>query len=181
MSNLEPQIFCDYEQSTINPNLYVCKYCKTVVTSLDTKSANTVCHYRIEQAALDPRFEQIKLVKTIVETPDGETIAEYKHNPESLKKAKILSDWWFGQSIEEKNQVAPINKSIPKTHTNTDMSNHCTQEEIDSRLSICQTCEFYKNNTCLKCGCSLSRERNFMNKLYWKDKSCPIGKWGPVE
>lgn len=57
----------------------------------------------------------------------------------------------------------------------------CSQENIDKRLSICHSCEFYQNNTCLKCGCSLSRDRVFMNKLYWPDQSCPIGKWGPIE
>lgn len=59
--------------------------------------------------------------------------------------------------------------------------NQCSQQQIDSRLSVCKSCEFYQNNTCLKCGCSLSRDRVFMNKLYWPDQSCPIGKWGPVE
>ena len=56
----------------------------------------------------------------------------------------------------------------------------CSQEDIDKRLSICHACEFYQNNTCLKCGCSLSRDRVFMNKLYWPDQSCPMGKWGPI-
>lgn len=57
----------------------------------------------------------------------------------------------------------------------------CSQQQIDDRLSICKTCQYYKNNTCLQCGCSLSRDQVFMNKLYWPDQSCPIGKWGPVE
>lgn len=57
----------------------------------------------------------------------------------------------------------------------------CSQKQIDERLSICQTCEYFQNNTCLKCGCSLSRDQVFINKLYWPDQSCPIGKWGPIE
>lgn len=72
---------------------------------------------------------------------------------------------------------------IPKTDTSNTtnvISQECTQEQIDNRLAICQTCEYYENNTCLQCGCSLMREKVFNNKLYWSDQSCPIGKWGPI-
>ncbi len=56
----------------------------------------------------------------------------------------------------------------------------CSQEQIDIRLAICKGCEFYENNSCLQCGCILSRDKNYMNKLYRADQSCPVGKWGPI-
>lgn len=56
----------------------------------------------------------------------------------------------------------------------------CSQEQIDSRMDICKQCPFFQNNSCLQCGCALSRDRNYKNKLYFADQSCPIGKWGPI-
>lgn len=58
-------------------------------------------------------------------------------------------------------------------------------KEIEKRYSVCEGCEFFnfKNEqeeisaTCNVCGCSLSKKRIFMNKLAWKDQSCPEGKW----
>lgn len=62
----------------------------------------------------------------------------------------------------------------------TENSDQCTQEQIDQRMKICEGCEFYKENQCLKCGCSLNREKNYMNKLYSAKQNCPIGKWGAI-
>ena len=56
----------------------------------------------------------------------------------------------------------------------------CSKEEIDARLAICDTCEYYENNTCLQCGCAISRNAVHSNKLAYKHKSCPVGKWGPI-
>ena len=56
----------------------------------------------------------------------------------------------------------------------------CSKEQIDSRLAICQKCEYYKADACLLCGCSVVREQNFNNKLAHKNKACPINKWGPI-
>jgi hypothetical protein len=55
----------------------------------------------------------------------------------------------------------------------------CTDEEITQRLDICQACEFFnaKQSVCDKCGCFLSKQRQFINKLALSEASCPIGKW----
>lgn len=53
----------------------------------------------------------------------------------------------------------------------------CSEEEIDRRHSICSSCEFFSNNSCAKCGCSLSRDKIYMNKLAVKSQSCPLDKW----
>lgn len=48
-----------------------------------------------------------------------------------------------------------------------------SQEEIDARLSICKSCEFFRESSsrCVKCGCFLKV------KTMFKTQSCPIGKW----
>jgi len=50
-------------------------------------------------------------------------------------------------------------------------------ELIEQRYKICLSCEFLTNNTCTKCGCAITRDRNYMNKLANKDQNCPIDKW----
>ena len=51
------------------------------------------------------------------------------------------------------------------------------KETIKQRLAVCEGCEFYKNDTCTKCGCTMMRNRNFVGKILKKDASCPENKW----
>jgi hypothetical protein len=69
-----------------------------------------------------------------------------------------------------------VNKEA--NHNNED--NLCSKEQIENRLSICNTCEYFQNNSCLLCGCTVIREANHQNKLAHKDQSCPANKWGPI-
>jgi hypothetical protein len=46
------------------------------------------------------------------------------------------------------------------------------QQEKARRLSICQECDHYFDNTCRRCGCRLDI------KAGWAEQSCPEGKWG---
>ena len=57
----------------------------------------------------------------------------------------------------------------------------CTQEQIDARYAICQTCQHFDGRACTKCGCPVVREKAFVSKLAWANERCPAGKWGPVE
>lgn len=54
-----------------------------------------------------------------------------------------------------------------------------SQEEIEKRFSVCMGCEMvHPNKTeCLECGCYISQQKKFLNKLAWQDQKCPIGKW----
>jgi hypothetical protein len=55
----------------------------------------------------------------------------------------------------------------------------CTEDQIMDRLNVCNSCEFFnkKQSVCDKCGCFLSKQRLFMNKLALSKASCPIEKW----
>jgi len=68
-----------------------------------------------------------------------------------------------------------------KTDQAIDDIKKCSTEQIEERFSICSGCEFYKNNTCEKCGCYAVRDQIYMNKLAWKDQECPIGKWKAIQ
>jgi len=56
----------------------------------------------------------------------------------------------------------------------------CNKDQIEERMKICNTCEHYKDNACLLCGCRIVREHNYNNKLANKNASCPDNKWGPI-
>jgi hypothetical protein len=66
---------------------------------------------------------------------------------------------------------------ITEAIKSADPSKTCSEQEIVNRYSICMSCDFFKNNTCDKCGCKVVRNSEFQNKLFWKDQSCPINKW----
>ena len=57
------------------------------------------------------------------------------------------------------------------------------QEVIDSRLTICASCEHNKNNACELCGCQTTRQQTWMNKLAHATAVCPAKppKWGKHE
>lgn len=52
-----------------------------------------------------------------------------------------------------------------------------SDEEIVRRHDICLGCEFLKNGACVKCGCPIVREKQYVSKLSWADSKCPVGKW----
>ncbi len=54
---------------------------------------------------------------------------------------------------------------------------YAKEETILQRYSICKTCEFFKNETCSKCGCPLFAHKKYISKLSWADQKCPVGKW----
>jgi hypothetical protein len=53
----------------------------------------------------------------------------------------------------------------------------CDINVLNHRYDICQKCEFLENNTCTQCGCFITRNIEYMNKLVHKDQTCPINKW----
>lgn len=58
-----------------------------------------------------------------------------------------------------------------------------TLEQIKQRYSICTQCEMFdaKNSQCLICGCNLSTNKIFINKLAWADQECPLKKWEKIK
>lgn len=46
-----------------------------------------------------------------------------------------------------------------------------TAEQAETRLKICESCEFYSNSRCTKCGCYMAV------KTHLKAANCPVNKW----
>jgi hypothetical protein len=45
-------------------------------------------------------------------------------------------------------------------------------EKVFNRLSICESCEFFRDKRCLKCGCFMEK------KAHLEKATCPMDKWG---
>jgi Family of unknown function (DUF6171) len=43
------------------------------------------------------------------------------------------------------------------------------------RLATCRNCDFFLDNTCLKCGCRLAGD--VIAKARWPREKCPLGRW----
>lgn len=48
-------------------------------------------------------------------------------------------------------------------------------EKAKARMDICNTCEFFKQTRCLKCGCFMEK------KVQLESANCPINKWGDLQ
>lgn len=58
----------------------------------------------------------------------------------------------------------------------------CTDEQREQRFKICETCELFNGTHCTHsaCGCPITRDSRWRNKLAWATEACPIGKWGAI-
>jgi len=138
-----------------NKKVYSCSYCGIKI-GLDSPDTKMICFKKMQDYSISIRkIIRPNQVTSVTELGSGETAQDL-----------ILNNF-----IEEQKKL--------EDNTNND-SNLCSQEEIESRLSICKTCEFYQDNTCSLCGCQIVREANHMNKLAHKDQACPANKWGPI-
>lgn len=141
---------------------YKCQLCDKVITSYSPEPPTMLCNYLLQHnTPSDFGYiynENIPDLDKSVDQPLASGLPTQK--PTLVDKAINFS----------KAAIQHAMKGSPK----------CTDEEINTRYNICQSCEYFQNQTCKLCGCNLVRERIYMNKLAWADQSCPIKKWGPI-
>ena len=80
-----------------------------------------------------------------------------------------------GLKIITEDGYPPVFPCITNKHISA--HNRCTDDQVEKRYSICKNCQFFKHNTCTKCDCIITRNLNYMNKLFFKDQECPELKW----
>lgn len=139
-----------------NKQIYECQYCKMKI-GLDSPGTRILCFKKMQDFTVS--------IKKL-------------HNPEysDLLEAKSMDDMQeiVLSEVVRKHGIKETKEELLNTES------LCSQEQIKERLAICETCEHYKDNSCLLCGCVVVRESNYMNKLAHKDQKCPIDKWGVV-
>lgn len=145
-----------------NKPLYQCNYCGLTV-ALDSADTQILCFKKMEDISRTINNSHTNNNTTNIFHVDinsslGDTVlAKIQQDTEKLEKEEI-------QKYQE------LNKS----------DNLCSSEQIEQRLAICNTCEYFKNSSCLLCGCTIVREANYQNKLAHKDQKCPVDKWGII-
>ena len=172
-----------------NPNTKVlCKVeaAKSDVTQLLTKKMYHA-EDRIKQDDMDG-YEPIELNNTMSLREKVATIYRQRLIEQAEKDGRIAPNKdntaayeVLGQQAQDyaENYIAQRNRPELTEEQKKEMM--CTEDEINERLSICKTCEYYENDTCLQCGCAISRAAVHSNKLAFRNKSCPVDKWGPIQ
>jgi hypothetical protein len=152
--------YCDLESldsSFNNKPLYKCKYCGLTV-GLEDPDTKIMCFKKMEDLAHLIHSNHINNVNL--------------EKPQHLHSNDNMSDVLLEQIKKEAIRNEEAIKNAP--------TNMCSEQEIDQRLAICKTCEYFKENSCLLCGCTVVRDANHQNKLAHRDQKCPADKWGPI-
>lgn len=144
---------CDFVRT--GPNLYRCQVCNLEVSSVGIDKPMMIC------PAKTTMNNPANYGVTMTNIADPNEQAPPTQPPPLLNKVLNFTKAASQHAL----------RGSPK----------CTDDQIQERYNICLSCEHFQNNTCSKCGCTLMRERAYMNKLAWADQSCPVGKWGPIK
>jgi len=160
-------MYCEFEDTNTlfnNKPIYQCPYCGIKLLLDDPKNAKIMCFGKRNE------LNQIVLGKENTDYTDGLT-------GEGLKAAAINKVLKSGNS-------QPVNtgdlSSMIAAIKSSKSANMCSDEQINERLQICNSCEYYKDNSCMLCGCVVIRDANYTNKLAHKDQACPIMKWKQI-
>lgn len=159
MSDTSP--YCDLTftgQIFNDKKVYSCSYC-SIKIGLDSPDTKMFCFKKIRDFSVSIKKNiNPQSVSQVIDIGENESVQD-------VILDRITKDYKEQQQIK-------ANENNP--------NNMCSEEQIESRLNICKSCEFYKDNSCMLCGCQIVRESNYMNKLAHKDQKCPADKWGPI-
>lgn len=161
-------MYCDFKDTGKvfkNKKIYRCSQCGLTI-SLEHPDAKIICF---------PFAREVL----------GRSMSEDTSNPipqdlivNNDKEADVLI-----QKMYQNDKILgpnPTTKTDDKIQHSISDPAMCTQEQIEERLAICNKCDYYKNDSCLLCGCAIVREKNYKNKLANANAQCPDGRWGPV-
>lgn len=159
-------IFCEFEDTNMSFNdkkVYACKNCGIKLTLTDP-GIKILC------------FAKKKILEDAVNPYSDTTIDGIKNHSDIIKAA---FDQLGHKSVPTEETFQQMKSQLDEPENPED--NLCSKEQIEERMSICQKCEYFKDNSCLLCGCTVIREKNYNNKLAKKNQHCPIFKWKAIK
>lgn len=169
MDNIMEHMFCEFENTSTkfnNRDIYACKFCGTKLLLDDPTQAKMMC------------FAKKHMIYEMVSgKPDDSIDGLNETNFMQYAMDKILKDTNSTPVDKDPTKQVPIEEILEATEKQSVL---CSEEQIQSRLSICNKCEYYQDDSCLLCGCTVVREANYKNKLALKNQSCPINKWQQI-
>lgn len=169
-------IYCDLKptgSSYYKKPLYKCGICGLTL-ALEDPDIKITCFKKTEDI--------YNLIHAINGTPSN--IQHYSGDITAIKDG-ILKDNLLvkleadSKKIEQERQIKQ-DQQHQQQESHNSKENLCSSEEIDERLKICNSCEYFQNNSCLLCGCTVIRDANHKNKLAHKNQACPANKWGSI-
>lgn len=153
-------MFCEFEDTKKiynNKKIYRCKNCQLEV-ALENPKTKIIC-FRLSQLDIDQQLMANDLPPSI--------------NHGSVEDATTFITQ---QAVNHLNRLGK-REDTPAHETKSIL---CSEEEIKNRLEVCNKCEYYQNNSCILCGCTITRDKNYKNKLANKKARCPDNRWGPI-
>ena len=153
--------YCDliYTGQTFNnKKIYKCTECG-LEAGLDSPDAKILCFAKSRDMVL----AEIKQKEALNELAD--------------------KDLEFFDNFHEKKEIPKELEKVIKTkhEAQSPEKTFLDEEQINSRMDICNSCEYYKDDACMLCGCRVVRDSVYQNKLADKNASCPDGRWGPIK
>lgn len=152
-------MYCEFENTNKIFNgkkIYKCKNCGLNI-ALENPSINMICFKNSTDL-----FNKFSAGTDVKISPDAEFL-ESDQDARTYIKEKLSKEL-----------------GVDSTKISENQDQLCTDEQINQRLDICNKCNYYQNNACMLCGCTVVREKNYMNKLANKQAKCPDNRWGPV-
>lgn len=136
------------------------------------------CNIKYLQARCDERGYSLEEVQECIVSRDGDNVTIDINHPSYPKVPKPGFEKSKKEVLDTPSFLEKA-KNFAKAATQHVASGMpiASDEEIERRFSICQNCEFLKDNACSKCGCPIVREQKFISKLSWADQKCPDGRW----
>lgn len=154
-------IYCDLAETgkTFNgKKIYRCEKCG-LEAGLDSPDGKIICF----SANLDAQAVDIQATEALVK--------KARENDTFLKNSENFHDPEYIQEFYKQS-----NK-----HAQNPEELAASEEQINERMNICNSCEYYKDDACMLCGCRVVRDSVYQNKLADKNASCPDGRWGPIK
>lgn len=151
-----------------NKPLYKCDYCGLTL-GVEDPNTKILCFKKMEDIT--------QHIHNMHHAASGQNSLKNLHTSGNSSIKDIVFNDLEKEAALEAKRIIEHNKN-QQNHSD---ENLCTQEQIEQRLAICKTCEYFKNNSCLLCGCTVVREANHKNKLAHKDQKCPANKWDIIK
>ena len=104
-----------------------------------------------------------------LENPDANIIC--------FKRQNQMFDELDNQDRSEKDKIETY-------HLNSDNNNemkNMVKDHMYIKASEMPVSVEDQNDSCLLCGCTVIRDKNYNNKLAHKNKSCPVNKWTEIK
>jgi len=148
-------LYCDLEETGKvfnNKKIYKCKNCG-LEAGLEDPEAQILC---------------------FVENKNAEMLV-LKETQKAIEKAAQDFQSEINQKFDQSSKVVDV-----PFEPQSEIQDPATEELINARMDICNKCEYYKEDSCMLCGCRVVRGTIYQNKLADKNANCPDGRWSAI-